>query len=117
MFDLISSAVAQEAAPAAPQAAGFMQFLPLIVIFFIFYFLLIRPQKKKMQQEQAFLNQLEKGVEIYTKSGIIGTIDGLTEKVVTLVIAENVKIKILRSQIGGVAASLWAKPENNQEKK
>jgi len=79
-----------------------MQFLPLLVVFVIFYFLMIRPQKKKFEEEKEMLSKIQKGDEVFTKSGIIGTITGLTDKVVTLESTEGVKIKLLRSQIGGL---------------
>ena len=62
MFNfLFSNAYAQDAATGAPAQGGFMSFFPLIAIFFIFYFLMIRPQKKKMEEEQKYLNTLKKG--------------------------------------------------------
>lgn len=85
----------------AQQANPLMSFAPLVIIFFIFYFLMIRPQKKKMEEEQKFINSLQKGDEVFTKSGILGKIHGLTEKVVTLEVAEGLKIKILRHQVAG----------------
>lgn len=115
-----SSAVAQEATQAAAGAAPatqpspLMQFLPFILIFVIFYFLMIRPQKKKMQDEQKLLNALQKGDEVYTKSGIIGTIIGLTDSVATLDLGENSKMKILRGSIAGKADSLFKKPEEKK---
>lgn len=104
-----TSAFAQVAG--APAAAGqaqspLMQFLPLVVVFVIFYFLMIRPQKKKYDQEQALLKELTKGDEIYTKSGLIGTIYGMTDTVVTLEVSEGVRFKVLKSQIGGLYKTL-----------
>jgi preprotein translocase subunit YajC len=89
-------------AAAAPQANPVMQFLPLVLVFVIFYFLMLRPQKKKFEEEQAMLSKLQKGDEIYTKSGMIGTIYGMTDKIITLEASEGVKIKVLRSQVGGL---------------
>jgi preprotein translocase subunit YajC len=80
--------------------------VPLVLVFFVFYFLMIKPQKKKMQQEQQFLQTLQKGDEVYTKSGILGTITGITEKIITLEVAEGSKLKILKTQIGGSAKSI-----------
>ena len=42
---------------------------------------------------------------------MIGTIVGLTEKVITLEISDGVKIKVLRSQIGGLAKKIFEKEE------
>lgn len=102
---LIANANAQ-ATTAQNQANPLMQFLPLVLVFVIFYFLMLRPQKKKFEEEQAMLSKLQKGDEIYTKSGLIGTIYGITEKIVTIEASEGVKIKVLRSQIGGLLKSV-----------
>ncbi len=101
-----TSAIAQEA-PAAGQAQNpMMQFLPLVLVFVVFYFMMIRPQKKKFEQEQDLLSKLAKGDEVYTKSGIIGTIHGLTDTVITLDLGNGVLLKVLKSQIGGLYKSL-----------
>ena len=101
---------AQEATTQAAQPAnGFMSFVPFVLIFVVFYFLMIRPQKKKLEEEQSFLNSLKKGDEIYTKAGVFGTIYGMNDKVVTLEIAENVKVKVLKGHIAGSVASLFKK--------
>lgn len=107
---LFTSVNAQEAA-AAGQQNPLVSFLPFIIIFFIFYFLMIRPQKKQLELEQSMLNGLSKGDEVYTKSGLLGTVAGLTEKIITLEISEGVKIKILRSHVGGLAKGLFEKKE------
>ena len=80
----------------------------------IFYFLMIRPQKKKLDEEKALIAGLAKGDEVYTKSGIIGTIYGLTDSVVTLEVSEGTKMKVLKSHIGGLAKKLFEKPEEKK---
>ena len=108
---LFSSAYAQEAAAQAGQQSALGSFMPFILIFLVFYFLMIRPQKKKLDEEQKMLKAIQKGDEIYTKSGVLGTISGMTDKVVTLEIGDGVKMKVLRSQIGGLAQKLFEKPK------
>jgi preprotein translocase subunit YajC len=109
---LFSTAYAQEAG-AAGQPAAMAQFAPFVIIFIIFYFLMIRPQKKKLQEEQLMLDSLTKGDEIFTKSGIIGTIHGLTDKIITLETEGGNKLKVLRSQAGGKASTIF---EDKKEK-
>jgi preprotein translocase subunit YajC len=104
---LISSAHAQEAAATATQQSPMASMIPFALIFVVFYFLMIKPQKKKLEQEKKFLTELSKGTEVFTKSGILGTIVGMTDKVFTLEIADNVKIKILKSQVGGAANTIF----------
>lgn len=107
MFDLlISSAHAQAAG--APAQSPFVSFIPFVLIFVVMYFLMIRPQKKRMQEEQSFLTKLAHGDEVFTKSGILGKVVGITEKIVTLEIENGSKMKILKSHIGGSSAQLLA---------
>lgn len=126
MFDMmslfVSKAFAQEmAAPAAtaqaalpPPSGGdtLMRFLPLALIFLVFYFLLIRPQQKKAQQHEAMMQSLKKGDKVVTTSGMIGTIVKTDdETTVTVEIAKDVQIKVLRSGISHLVDDLSkAKP-------
>jgi preprotein translocase subunit YajC len=111
----ISSAVAQEAgAAAAQQPNPIMSMVPLVAIFIIFYFLMIRPQKKKLEAERKQVEGLEKGVEVYTKSGIIGKIHGISDKVMTLEVEGGVKIKFLKSYIAGPVSQVMGKVEEKK---
>ena len=101
---LILSANAQQAAN--PQQNQMLQFFPLVLVFVILYFLMIRPQKKKFDEEQALIAKLAKGDEVYTKSGFIGTIVGINDKIVDLEASEGVRFKVLKSQIAGLAKSV-----------
>lgn len=109
----ISNAYGQEAAVAQP--GGFASFAPMLIIFAIFYFLILRPQKKKLEDEKAMISSINKGDEIFTKSGLIGTVTGMTDKVITLEVTEGVKLKLLKSQIGGLAKKIFE--SNSEEKK
>jgi preprotein translocase subunit YajC len=89
----------------APAGGGLLAFAPMIFIFVIFYFLLIAPMRKKQKKTQEMLSKLKKGDEVITGSGIFGRVAALDEErgFVVLQIADNVKIKVLRSAIGGLA--------------
>ncbi len=101
---MINIAYAMGAQGASGKAAGgFAAFIPLILMFVIFYFLLIRPQQKKQKEQQQMINDLKKGDRIITGGGIYGRITGLDDSIVTLEIAEKVRVKISR---GSVATQL-----------
>ncbi len=85
------------------QAGGFTAFVPLILMFVIFYFLLIRPQQKKAKEHQNMISSLKKGDRIITSGGIHGTIVSLDETTINLEIADNVKIKVNRGNVGTAA--------------
>lgn len=99
------------AAAAAQQAPGWMQFVPFAVIIGVFYMFLIRPQAKKQKETQSFLSALKVGDQVVTQSGILGRITGMTEQLVTLEVANNVQIKVLRTLVMASQASLQAKKE------
>ena len=104
-------AYAAEGAAGGGAAGGLASFIPLILIFVVFYFLLIRPQQKQAKQHQAFLNDLKKGQKVITKGGILGEITGMTDGILTLEIADNIRIKVARDAIAGPQAGQEAKSE------
>ena len=103
MVDLVYAMAPSSAGGGAGQQSSFMGFLPLILIFVIFYVLLILPQQRKMKKHRDFIKNLEKGNTVVTSAGIHGKITGLTDTIVTLEIAPNVKIKISRDQVLGIS--------------
>jgi len=105
------TSIAYAANGAAP-SGGIMSFIPLILIFVIFYFLLIRPQQKKAKEHQAYLSNLKKGDNIVTSGGLHGLITGITDTVVTLEIAENIRVKVSRQHILGSKAAVTADNES-----
>ncbi len=92
----------------AQQGGGnpIVAFLPLILIFIIFYFLLIRPQQKRAKEHQKFLEGLKRGDRVFTSGGIIGHVVRVDNNVVTLEIANDIHIKVIKSYIAGPVSVL-----------
>ena len=100
----VSTAYAQTAAPAG-SSDMLVQFLPLILIFVVFYFLLIRPQQKKMKEHKAMLGNIRRGDRVVTGGGIIGVVTKVgPEDELTVEIAENVRVRCVRSTVNLVLA-------------
>src|SRR4030043_929138 len=93
----------------APGGSGgqsqLLSFLPMILIFVVFYFLLIRPQQKKAKDHRVMLENLKKGDAVITQGGIYGKIASISDQVVTLEIADKVRVRVARSHIAGTAPS------------
>jgi preprotein translocase subunit YajC len=102
-----------EAVTAPQQAPQWMQFVPFVVIIGVFYFFLIRPQAKKQKETQTFLSGLKVGDQVVTQSGILGRIAAMNEQIVTLEVANQVQIKVLRSLVTMSQAVLQTKKEVN----
>jgi preprotein translocase subunit YajC len=83
---------------------GLAAFVPLILMGVIFYFLLIRPQQKKQKDHRNLLANLKKGDTVITSGGLYGKVTGLTDTMITLEIAEKVRVKVQRAYIASVAA-------------
>jgi len=98
----------------ATGGGGFSAFVPLILMFVIFYFLLIRPQQKKQKQHQKMINNLKKGDRILTGGSIYGRVTSVDENMVTVEIANNVRVKVARGSITSIVSPL---PQEAQAKK
>lgn len=108
---MTSLAYAMGANPGATGAAGGGDWgfiITMLIIFGIFYFLMIRPQQKKQKELKAMLDNLAYGDTVITTGGIYGKVSGLADAVITLEIADKVRIKVSRSAIGAVTQKAGA---------
>ena len=96
---LVSPAFAQAAG--APTAGLLNSMLiPMILVFGIMWFFLIRPQQKKLKQDEAMRNALRRGDKVLTQGGIVGKVTKVKDDgEIEVEIAQNVKVHILRSAI------------------
>ncbi|MBN2586314.1 MAG: preprotein translocase subunit YajC [Candidatus Fermentibacteraceae bacterium] len=78
---------------------GIMSFVPMIAIIAIFYFLMIRPQQKQAKMLREMRDALQKDDRVITSGGIHGIITNLKGDVVTVRIAEGVKIDVDRNSL------------------
>jgi preprotein translocase subunit YajC len=94
------------AAAQGPGAGGsqgvMMQLLFFGAIFAIFYFLLIRPQQRQKKDREAMLASVKKGDRVVTTGGLHGTVVGLNDQIVTLKVADQVRLDFDRSALGRV---------------
>ena len=74
-------------------------------IFAIMYFLMIRPQQKQLREHRQLLAGLKKGDEVVTQGGLLGRIYAIADKVVTLEIANGVRVRVLMTSIQGRGAA------------
>jgi preprotein translocase subunit YajC len=89
-------------AQAQPSAWGV--FLLPVALIAMFYFLMIRPAQTQRKRVNEMLKNLKVGDKVITNGGIYGTVAGLDDVTVQLRIAEQVKVTVARSAIGGLQA-------------
>ncbi len=108
-------------AQAAGGPGGMMNIVFIIGLFAIMYFVMIRPQQKQMKAHRELLSGLKKGDEVITQGGIIGRIQVVAEREVTLEVATGVRIRVLKSSVAGRFAvgepTAAAKTEEKKEEK
>jgi len=109
---MINPAWAQAESASSPPAL--VSFAPLVLIFVVFYFLLIRPQQQKAKEQRTMIANLKRNDDVITTGGLYGKVVALTDKVVTLEIASNVRVRVERAQIVSLVKS--GPPENGKEK-
>ena len=87
-----------------PQQGGnlLVNFLPFALILAIFYFMVLLPMRRRQKKVQEFQAALKPGDRVVTTGGIYGQITKVTDQVVQLQIAQNVRIDIAKVAIGGM---------------
>ena len=101
----VDLAYAAAQSPGGSGSQGVMvQLLFFAAIFAIFYFLLIRPQQKQKRDRETMLAAVKKGDRVVTTSGLHGTVVGLNDHLVTLKVADQVRLDFDRSSVARVVA-------------
>ncbi|NLK62206.1 MAG: preprotein translocase subunit YajC [Fusobacteria bacterium] len=79
-------------------------FLPLIIMILVFFawsFFLNKKQKKENQAYKNMVDSLKKGDKVVTRSGIIGEITSINEKIVELRVDKGTTITFQKEAIKG----------------
>jgi preprotein translocase subunit YajC len=82
-------------------------FIMLIPVGLIFYFLVMRPQQQQAKQHREAIDNLRRGDTVVTAGGIIGKVIKAPVKEdaeVTVEIADNVQIKVIKSTLTEIRA-------------
>lgn len=81
--------------------------LPMVLLLWAF---MIRPQQRRDREIKDMLAKIEKGDAVVTTGGLHGRVTGVTDDVLTVEIAPNVRVKLQRSAV----ASRTAKAEGEK---
>lgn len=90
-----------QAEPVARPQSDWSPLVGVVLMLAVFFFFIILPQSRRAKKQAEFLNGLQKGDAVVTQSGLFGKIVGIADKVVTLEIAPNVKVRVERQAIAG----------------
>ena len=98
-------------APAGP--TFWEQMILPVGLFFIVYFFLIRPQARKVKEQQTFLDELKNGDEVVTAGGIIGRVKSISDDFVSLDLG-GTSVKVIKDQL---SKRMSAKDRREAQKK
>lgn len=73
--------------------------LPFIIIFVMIYFMMIRPQRRQQKEHQERLASLRSGDEVIAAGGIHGLVTNVSDRTITLKIADGVKIRVEKASV------------------
>jgi preprotein translocase subunit YajC len=83
----------------------FVQLIPILLMFVIFYFLLFRPQQQRAKQHREMVSNIRRGDTVVTSGGIIGKVTKVKdENEIEVEIAENTRIRVIKSTVAEVRA-------------
>ena len=91
-------------------------FIFIAGMFAIMYFLMIRPQQKQLKEHKALLANLKKGDQVVTQGGIIGRIDQVLDREVRIEVANNVKLRVLKTSVQTVLKDPAEAPKADEAK-
>ena len=96
---LVSACVPPNDGSGGGGEASFLPFLMLLTFFIFIYFVTIRPQQKRQKEHQTLVESLEKGDEVMTSSGLVGRVDSVKDRYVSIKLNENVSINMQKEFI------------------
>ncbi|MGF1511321.1 MAG: preprotein translocase subunit YajC [Myxococcota bacterium] len=108
-------AAAQEGSP-PPQGFLNSPFVLTAVMLAILYFVWIRPASRDRKKHQEMLESLKRGDEILMQNGIFGTISDMSDKTMTIEVARNVKVRVLKSSISRKVEPAGAESKDKDQK-
>jgi preprotein translocase subunit YajC len=76
--------------------------LLLAVTFGLMYALLIRPQQKRVREQQALVRETEVGDEVMTSSGIYGIVTELEDDTLLIEVAEGIEMRMARGAVARI---------------
>ena len=79
-----------------------MQYLPLIGLVAVFYFLVLRPQQKRAKDLKSMTEALQRGDEVVTVGGQLGSISKVFDQYVSVTLAENLEVLVQKTAIQAV---------------
>lgn len=90
----------------ASAGSSLQMLLPIVLVFGVMYFLIIRPQNKRMKDQQTMQSSVKVGDTVATTGGLIGRVVKLEEKEIHVDFNRaGQPVRVLRSAVVGLVDS------------
>ena len=114
----LTTALVLAVAPAAADAGGFFagpigSMLPFLAIPVLFYFMLWRPQQQRAKDQANRISGIKRGDQVVLAGGIKGKVVRVEDTELGVEIAQNVTIKVIKSQVQDVQTRGEPAPAND----
>jgi preprotein translocase subunit YajC len=90
-----------------------ISFFPFIDIFAILYFLVLRPQQRRVKEHREMVSNVRRGDTVVTAGGLVGKVAKVEENEVQVEIAENVRVRVVKTTISEVRSKSEPVPANS----
>ena len=110
-FLVAGLALAMASAPAFAQAAPAPAGPGVLTQ--IMFFLLIRPQQQRAKKHTEMVNAIKRGDTVVTSGGLIGKVNKVNDTEISLDLAENVRVRVIKSMVIEVRNKAEPVPAND----
>jgi len=73
----------------------------LVVIFALMYFVMIRPQRKRQQEQQSMIQELRRGDKVITAGGIHGEVETVSDDSVVIKVESGASLRVSKNSVAG----------------
>lgn len=96
-----TAAPADPAGGAAPSGFSGLSgmLIPGLLMFLVFYVFIIGPDRKQRKKREQMLASLQKGAKVMTTGGLYGIVNQVQDQIVTLQVADGVRLRFATSAI------------------
>jgi preprotein translocase subunit YajC len=110
---MAAPALAQAAPPVAAGPSLITQLLFFLPLILIFYFLLIRPQQQRAKKHAEMIAAIKRGDTVVTSGGLIGKVNKVNDAELSVDLAENVRVRVIKAMVIEVRNKAEPVPAND----
>ena len=78
----------------------------------IMYFLVLRPQQRRVKEHREMVSNVRRGDVVVTAGGLVGKVTKVDDAEITVEIAENVRVRVVKGTLSEVRSKSEPVPAN-----